>query len=155
MRLNRKSEWKVMTISISRVLPLFNFKRLDILLAWIGLPSEKLWPFDFLESFRCSILSVSIYYCPELDIWVKRDGHLNLSWASMFNFKHLNILCSRIGHPSEKLWPFEFLESFHFWISSVLIYYWPGWDIRVKSCGRLNLPCASNFNFENLDILCA
>ena len=58
MRLNRTSIWKVMTILISRELPLFNFERLDIICAWIGLPCDKLWPFEFLESFRCSISSV-------------------------------------------------------------------------------------------------
>ena len=39
MRLNRTSEWKVMTIWISWELPLFNFGRLDILCPWIGPPS--------------------------------------------------------------------------------------------------------------------
>ena len=42
MRLNRTSELKVMTMLISRELPLFNFERLDILCALIGPPSEKL-----------------------------------------------------------------------------------------------------------------
>jgi len=45
MRLNRTSIWKVMTIWISRELSLFNFERLHILCAWIGLPCDKLWPF--------------------------------------------------------------------------------------------------------------
>ena len=61
MRLNRTCEWNVMTIWISREIRLFNFERLDMLCAWIGQASEKLWPFEFLESFRCSISSVSIY----------------------------------------------------------------------------------------------
>jgi len=65
IRLNRTSEFKVMPIWISRELPLFNFKRLDILCAWIGPASEMLCPFEFLESLRCSISSVSIYYGPE------------------------------------------------------------------------------------------
>ena len=39
MRLNRISEWEVMTIWIYRVYLLFNFERLDILCAWIGPPS--------------------------------------------------------------------------------------------------------------------
>ena len=56
---------------------LFNFERLDILCSWIGPPSEKLWPFEFLESFRCSISSVSIYYAPESDLRVKRSDHMN------------------------------------------------------------------------------
>ena len=61
IRLNWTSEWKVITIWISRELPLFNLERLDILCARIGLPSEMLWPFEFHESFRCSISSVTIY----------------------------------------------------------------------------------------------
>ena len=71
MRLNRTSEWKVMTIWISRELPLFNFVSLDILRSWIRPPSEKFWPFEILESFHCSISSVSIYYSPESDLRVK------------------------------------------------------------------------------------
>ena len=64
MRLNRSSEWKIMTIWITRELSFFNLERLDILCALIGYPSVKLWPLEFLESFRCSISSVSIYYAP-------------------------------------------------------------------------------------------
>jgi len=50
---NRTSDWNFMTIRISRELPLFNFERLDILCPRIEHPSEMLWPFEFLESFRC------------------------------------------------------------------------------------------------------
>ena len=145
-----------MTIWISREDLLFNFKRLDILGAWIGHPCEKLRPFEFLKSFRCSILSVMIYYAPKSDIRVKGYDHLNLSrdsvvqfrasryimtlnrtsvrkvmttWISrevlLFNFERLDILCARIGHPCEKLWPFEFFKSFRCSISSVSIYYVP------------------------------
>jgi len=56
MRLNRTSEWKVMTIWMAQELPLFNFERLYIFCAWIGSASEKLWPFEFLESIHSSIL---------------------------------------------------------------------------------------------------
>ena len=75
MCLSRTSEWKVMTIGIFRELPLFNFERLDMWCAWIGNPNEKLWQFVFLESFRCSISSVSICYAPESDIRVKIYDH--------------------------------------------------------------------------------
>ena len=186
MRLNLTCECKVMTIWISRELPCFNFGRLHILCAWIGPPSEKLWPFEFLESFRCSISSVSIYYAPESDLRVKSNDHFNCSRASivqflasryimrlnqtsewkvmtiwiaqklsLLNFEHLDILCALIWPPCEKLWPFEFLESFCCSISIVSIYYWPESDIRVKSYGHLNLPCASMFYFERLDIVWA
>jgi len=150
--LNRTSVWKVMTIWISRELPMFNFERLDILFAWIGPQRENLWPFEFLESFRCSNSSASIYYKPESDLSVKSYDHLNFSRASvvhfrasqyvmhlnrtsvwkvmtigisrellLFNFELLDILCAQIGPLCEKLWPFEFLESFRYSFSSVSI----------------------------------
>ena len=87
MLLNRTTELKVMTISISRELALFNFGRLDILCFWIGPPSEKLWPFEFLESFRSSISSISIYYAPESDLRAKSYDHLNFSRASVVQFR--------------------------------------------------------------------
>jgi len=179
MRLNRISEWKVMTIWISRELPLFNFERLDILCTWIGPLSEKLWPFQFLESFCCSISSVSIYYAHESDLWVKSYDHLNFSRASvvqflasryimhlnrisewkvmtiwialerpLLNFERLDILCTWIGPPSEKLWPFEFLESFRCSISSTSIYYSPKSYLRVKSYDHLNCSRASIVEFQ-------
>ena len=58
MRVNRTFVWQVMTIWIFRHHTLFNFERLDVLCAWIGFPCDKLWPYEFLESFRCLILSV-------------------------------------------------------------------------------------------------
>ena len=87
MRQNGTSVWKLMTIWISQELPFFNFEPLDILCAGIGHPSEKLRPFEFLESFRCLILSVSIYYKPESDICAKRYDHLNFSRASVVQFR--------------------------------------------------------------------
>ena len=163
MLLNRTSVWKVMTIWISRELPLFNFERLYMWWAWIGPPSEKLWPFEFLESFRCWILNVSIYYAPESNPRVKSYDHLNFSrasvvgfWASwyvmcqtrtsdwkdmtiwiarelpLFNYQRLDILCAWIGPPCEKLWPFEFLDSFRCSISSVSTCYVPESDMRGK-----------------------
>jgi len=111
---------------------------------------EKLCQFEFLECFRCSISSVSIFYVLKSDICVKSYDHSNLSrdsvvqfrasrrvmsanrtsvWKVMifrishvlplFNFERLDILCPRIGHPSEILWPFEFLESFNCSITSI------------------------------------
>jgi len=146
--------------------------------AWIGPPCEKLWPFEFLESFRCSFSSLSIYYSPESEPRVKSYDHLNFSrasvvqfWASryimhlnrtpewkvmtiwnfeelpLFNFERLNILCAWIGPPSEKLWPFEFLESFGCSISSFSIDYAPKSHPRVKSYDHLNFSRASVVQF--------
>jgi len=179
MRLNRTSKQKVMTIWISWELSLFNFKRPDMLCAWIGHPSGKLLPFEFLESIRCSISSVSLYYSPESDIRVKSYDRWNFPRASvvqfrasryimspnrtferklmtiwisielpLFNFKCLDILCVWIGHPSEKLWPLEFLESFHCSISSVSIYYVFELDVRVKSYEYLIFLRASVVQFR-------
>ena len=112
MCLNRISEWKVMTISISRELPLFNFVRLDILCPRIGHLCEILWPFEYLESFRCSIWSVSIYYASESDIRVKSYNHLNFLRASLFIFERLDKLWVSHMPPSQNLWPLEFVERF-------------------------------------------
>jgi len=179
MRLNRTSEWKVMTIWISRELPFLNFECLGILCAWIGHTCETLWPLEFLESFHISIWSVSICDAPESDLRVKRYDQLNFSRASvvkfrasryivsssrtyvwkvmtiwisrelpLFNFECLDILWAWIEHPSEKLWPFDFLESFRCSILSVSIYCAPLSDIREKSYDHLNFSRASVVQFQ-------
>ena len=108
MRLNLTSVWKVMTIWISRELPLFNFERLDILFTRFGHPSQKLWQF-----------------------WISWELLLP-------NFERLDILCAWIGPPCEKLWPFEFLERFRWSIPCVSKYYAPGSDLWVKRYDHLN-----------------
>jgi len=179
MRLNRIYEWKAMTIWISRELPLFNFECLDILRTWIGSLSEKWWPFEFFERFRCSTSSVSIYYAPESDLRVKSYVYLNFSRASVVQFRvsryilrlnrisewkfmtiwnsrelpllnseRLDILRPWIGPPSEMLWPFELLKSFHCSISSVSIYYAPESDLLVKSYDHFNFSRASILQFQ-------
>jgi len=124
VRLNRTSELKVMTIWISRELPLLNFVCLDILCAWIWPPCEKLWPFVLLKSFHCSISSVSIYYAPESDHRVKSYDHLNFSIASIVQFR-VSRYIMRLNRTSE--W-----KVMSIWIS---------WELPL-------------FNFECLDILC-
>ena len=179
MCLNRASVWKVMTILISRKLPLFNFERLDMWCSLIGPLCDNLGPFEFLESFRCLISSISISVVPESDIRVKSYENFNFSRASivqfrasrymmrlnrtsdwkvmtiwisrelpLLNFERLNMWCAWIGHPSEKLWQFKFLESFHCWISSVSIYDAPESDIRVKIFDHLNFSRASVVQFR-------
>ena len=125
MRLNQTSEWKVMTIWITQELPLFNFEHLDILCAWIWPPCEKLWPFEFLESFRCSISSISISYAPESDLRVKSYYYLNNSRASIVQFRASRYLM-RLNQTSE-------------------------WKV-MTIWKTQELPL---FNFERLDILCA
>ena len=82
LRLNQTSEWKIITIWLSQEHLMFNFERLDILLAGIGHPNKKLWAFKF-AMFQCIISSISIYYSPESDIRVKSYYHLNFSRASI------------------------------------------------------------------------
>ena len=84
---NRSFEWKVRTIWISGLLPLFNFERLDILCPRIRHLCEKLGPFKFLESFCCSISSISIYYVPESVFCVKSEDHSNFWTASVVQFR--------------------------------------------------------------------
>ena len=84
---NRTSVWNVMTIWISRELPMFIFERLYMWCTLIGHPFEKLWPFKFLDSFRCSISSASIYYKTESDLNVKGYDHLNFSRDFVVQFR--------------------------------------------------------------------
>ena len=112
-----------------------------------------LWPLEFLESFRCSISSISIYHGRHRYTRVKSYVRLNLPRASVFNFECLDILWTWISHPTEMLWPFEFLESLRYFFSSVWIYHGPHIYSWVKSYGCLNLQRAFVFNFEGLDIL--
>jgi len=106
------SEWNVMTIRISLELPLFNFERLDILFRRIGHPCEKLWPFEFVESFRCSISSDRYIISPNrTSVWNFITIRISRE-LTLFNFERLDILFPWIGHPCKKLWPFEFVDSF-------------------------------------------
>jgi len=116
--------WKLMTIWIAREIPLISFERLDILCPRIGHPSEMLWPFNFLESFHCSISSVSIYYVPESDIRVKTYDNSNFSRASVVQFRASRYILSP-NRTSE----------------------WNVMTIRISQ----ELPL---FNFERLDELC-
>ena len=117
MHLNRTSKLKVMIISTSREFPLFNFKRLDILCTWIGHPSEKLWPFEFLGSFRRSISSIAIYYVPKSDICVKSYDLLNFSGASVVQFRASRYIM-HLSRTSElkvmTIWISRELHSFNF-----------------------------------------
>ena len=124
MRLNRTSEWKVMTIWISREHLFFNFKRLDILFTWIGPLSEKLWPFELLERFCCSISTVSIYYVPESEIRVKRYDHLNCSRASIVQFRASGYIID-LNRTSER-------KVMTIWISR---------ELPVSNFGRLDILC--------------
>ena len=113
-----------MTIWISREFPLFNFERLDILCPWIGHTCEKLWPFEFLERFRCSISSITIYYGPESGIRVKIYDHLNFSKGSVVPFRTSRYIMS--------------LNRTYVWKVMII---WISREVPL-------------FNFQRLDILC-
>ena len=170
MLLNRAFEWKVMIIRISRELALFNFERLDILLAWIGHLSQSLWPFEFSLCFHVKFrASLNIMCLNRTSVW--KVMTIGISWElPMFNFNRLNIVLAWTGHPSqkllpfkfalrfdakfrachlsEKLWRFQFLESFRCSILSISIYYAPQSDLRVKSYDHLNFSRASIVQFR-------
>ena len=101
-----------MTLWISREPPLFIFERLDISCASHIYPSQKLWTFEFVESlrlqFRASRHIVRLNRRLErkvMTFWISRE----LPW---FIFECLDISWASHIHPSQKLWPFEFAESF-------------------------------------------
>ena len=75
-----------------------------------------------------------------MTFWISRE-------LSLLYFEHLDILCSLIGHPCEKLWPLEFLEGIRCSMSSVSIYYVPESYIRVKSYDYLNFSRRSIVQF--------
>ena len=136
MRLNGTSEWKFMTIWISREQPLFNNQCLDILCTRIGHPYEMLWPFEFLEGFRCSITNVSIYHSPESDLRVKSYDHFNFSRASVVQFREsrnmmrLNrtsvwkVMTIRISRQLP-FFKFERLDMWIAWIVPPCVKLWP------------------------------
>jgi len=147
--------WKVLTIRLCRELPLFNFERLDILCPRIGLLCEKLGPFEFLDSFRCSISSISIYYVPESDICVKSYDNSNFPRASVVQFlasryimspnrtSKWNVMTIRIWWELP-LFNFERLDDLCHRIGHPCEMLWP-----IRICRELPL-----FNFERLDELC-
>ena len=123
---------------------------------WIGHSSEKLWPFEFLHSFRCSIPSVSICDAPESDIRVKSYDHLNFSRASVVQLRTSRYIM-RLNRTS--VW-----KVLTIWISVELPLFnyerhdmWCTW-IRHLSEKLLAFWIFSElplFNFESLDMLWA
>ena len=157
------SEWKAMNTWISRELLLFNFECLHKSCASIVHPCQKLWLSELDQSFRVQFQASTYIKCLNwtseltvMTIWIFREyplfdfkpldtswpqsythvksyGRLNWTTASVLLFECLDILCGWNGHPSEMLSPFEFLENFHFSISSVSIYHGPQSYTHVKS----------------------
>jgi len=141
MRLNRTSVWQVMTIWISRELSLFNFERLDIVYAWIRLPCDKLWPFEFLESSRGSISTFSIYYAPKSEFCLKSYDNLNFSRAFVVQFQASRCIM-RLNRTS--VWQFMPI-----WVSGEL----PLFNFKLLDilCAWIGLPCDKLWPFEFLE----
>jgi len=131
MRQNQTSVWKVMIIGIPREHSLFNFERLDISCAWIGHPGDKLWPFEFLESFWFSIQSISINDAPESDFRVKSYDHWNSSRAFVVQFRASRYIM-RLSRTS--VW-----QVMIFWISRELLVF--NLERIDMWWGRIELPC--------------
>jgi len=115
----------------------FNLKRLDTLRASIVHSSQKIWTFEFAHSFHFQF-QASQYIMDDnqpseskdMDVWVcqrfnfqsqasryiiggnriskSRYDRLDLPKSSVLNFRRLDTLLVAIGHPSQKIWPFEF-----------------------------------------------
>ena len=147
MRLIWTSESKVMTISTSREVPLFNFERVDILCLQIKHPFEKIGPFEFLDSFRCTISSGTIYNDPESDIRVKSYDHLNFSRASVVQFCWLWYIM-RLNRSSVwkvmTIWISREVSLFNF---GVTIYNALESEIRVNSYDHFNFSRGSIVQF--------
>ena len=118
MHMNRTSVWKVMTI--------FNF-------SWASV-------FQYQASRYIMRLNRTSEW-NGMTISISRE-------LLLFNFKGLDILCALIGHPSENLWPFEFLESIRCYNTNVSIYYAPESEIQVKSYDHFNFSRASIIQFR-------
>jgi len=147
MLLNRTSEWKVMIILISRELPFFirasryiigldQTSESNVVAIWICL----VLPF--------SISGILIYYAPKSDIRVKSYDHLNFSRASVVEFwvtRYIIGLNRTFKSKVEAVWICVALWCL---ISSILIYYAPESEIRVRSYDHLIFSSASVVYFR-------
>ena len=155
MLVNQTSEWKVIAIWISRDLPLFNFEGLDISWASIIHLSQKLWPFEFAESF-CGQFQGSRYMMHVNWTFKWRNIAIRISQKlPLFNFEHLDISWASIIHSSQKLWPFEFAESFRSQFQGSRYMMRLNWTSKWKVMTIWISRELSMFNSERLDILCA
>ena len=141
MHMNRIFEWKVRSIWISRDPALFNSEHLDTSWASIIHLSQKIWLFEFSQSFHvqfraswyitglnqtsdskvmavwichvlpCLISSVSLYYAPESSILMKGYNCLNFPRASVVQFWASQYITGLNHTPKWKIWPYEFAQS--------------------------------------------
>jgi len=104
-----------------------------VMVVWIG------------PEILCSILSVSINYLPQSDIWVKIYDHLKFSRTSVFQFREFWYIMGHNRTPMSKVMVEFRRPELRCSILSVLINYVPKLDIRVKSYDHLNFSRTSTF----------
>ena len=100
----------------------------------------------FLE-LSYSISTVSIYYAPESNIWVKSYDLLNFLGASVVHFLESWYIMGLKCTPKSIVMVVLMGQELPCSISSVSIYYVPKSDIRVKSYDLLNFMGASVVHF--------
>ena len=110
----------------------------------MGPQCEKLWPFEFLESFRCLNSSVSIYYKPESYLSVKTYYHLNFWRGSVVHFL-ASLYEMRMNRTS--VW-----KVMTIWISRELP--WFNSEHLDIICARIWTPCGMLWPFEFLECFC-
>ena len=154
MSLNRTSEWIVMTISISRGLPLFNFERLNILCAQMGPPLKS---FDHLNFPRASVVQfrASLYVMRQnrtsewkvMTIWIAQE-------VPLFNFERLDI------YTPESDIRMKSYDHFNFSRASVVLFRASRYVMRLNRTSEwkfMNIWISQEqplFNNQCLDILC-
>ena len=137
-----------------------NFSRASIVKFWASLYimgfnhtlESEVMVVRICREISCSNFSVSTYYRPESDIQMKSYDPLNFLRASIIQFNPSWYIMGHNHTPESKVMIVWICPQLSSLISSVSIYYWPQSDIRVKSYGLFNFPCASMFNFDCLDI---
>ena len=100
------------------------------------------------QEILCSILSVSINYVPQSDIWVKIYDHLKFSRTSIFQFWEFWYIMGHNRTPMSKVMVVWTRPELRCSILSVSINYVPKLDIRVKSYDHLNFSRTSTFEFR-------
>jgi len=148
MHLNWTSEWKVMTIWLSRELPLFNFERLDILLVWIRTFDSKVMTVWICLALWCLMSSISIYYAPQSDIRVKSYDHSTLSRASVVQFRASRYIIGLNRTSESKVGAVLIFLALWCFSCSISIHYAPESDIRVQSYDHLNFSKTSIVQFR-------
>ena len=137
MRLNRASKWKAMTIWVWRKLLLFNFERLNILLAWIKHPNQRLWLFKFAMCFNVQFWASR--YIMQLN-WASEWKVMSYELAESFvvRFRASRYIIGLNRTSESKVMAVWICLALWCLISSILIYYAPESGIQVKSYNHLN-----------------